>query len=283
MNMKKTPLTLSLLIASFASANAASLVINGNWCSVVNIANPPSGVNASGPWTDLTNVGGFLSVDTFGSFNFANGGPAATGFSASWIAGSQDGHDQRGETGFEITNGFEELYGGYLQTQDPNPGTGNGGTSLITFNGSGVLDAITSTGVTTDRYDLYLYIDGEDASSGPTGIESGEYTASLTGGTTTDGTPTTYYGLDDSDFIALMDGGVTDFAQVTSTTFGTNASGNYVKFSDITSNDFTAQISGDDIGVSLNGFEIVAVPEPSSSLVLGGLLALSVLPVRRRK
>jgi hypothetical protein len=280
--MKKLPLITGLAVSSLASANAA-LVINGNFCSFAPVTDPPAGLNSgSASWNDFTSETGKYSgaddttvsgvSDTVVQFNNGNAVDLGAGFLLAWTGNVQDTHDARVTDPSIIDNGHEQLFGGYLSAP------GNAGLQ-ITLAGTSVKSAFeTELGKAIDSYDLYLYIDGEHEGIDPEVIN---YSAELTGGTAP-GEDTLFYGKDASDFILLTNGGLGDYLQVTSTTLGSNSAGNFVKFSGITSEDFEVTLTGQDFGVVLNGFEIVAVPEPSSSLVLAGLLALSVIPVRRR-
>lgn len=270
------------MLASFAAADAA-LIINGNFCSVAQIQDAPAGINTRfGQWNDFTNASGQYAANddstvagvstTVVSFSNGTAVNLSGGFLLEWTGVAQDTHDQRVGDGSVVTTGDEQLFAGYLSA----PAIAG---SAITLAGTGVKSAFEfEVGSNIESYDVYLYIDGESDGSFP---EVSNWEAELTGGTGP--TDTFFSGMDADDFILLTDGGLGDFAQVTATSVGADQAGNYVKFSGITSDNFEVTLTGVDHGIVLNGFEIVAIPEPSSSLVLGGLLALSVLPVRRRK
>jgi hypothetical protein len=69
--LNQSTAALAAFLAALVSAHAAP-VINGNFCSVANIQDPPAGlVSGSSAWNDLTSTtGGYSASDTsYGSLN----------------------------------------------------------------------------------------------------------------------------------------------------------------------------------------------------------------------
>lgn len=275
--MKKTLVLTVAAVAAVTTAQAqTNIVINGNFCSVANIQTPigsGAGLNSgTAEWNDLTAATGvFAATDSTSSLLFTNGNTVDPSITLSWSAESQDSHDSRNDPGFEVTNNHEELFAGYLSSLN----------QQITLSGTNVLSALQAENASVTSYDLYLYIDGEDATATP---EIGTYTVSLQPGTTTTG-ESTYYGEDTTDFITNTDGGLSEYVQASSTnSLAPTAGANYVKFTGITSDGFSVLLDGTNPdSVVLNGFEIVAVPEPSTFALLFGAIALGVIAFRRRK
>lgn len=274
--MKKMIGLLSLT-ATFGMVDA-TLVINGNFCSSANVSGTQgaAGLNSGTFWNGLTQTpGGFLANDNTSSLNFSDGSTSVTGMNIAWTSTIQDGHDDRNDTGFEVTTGHEELMAGYLL-----------GAETTTLSGTNVLSAFKNqpTYGGTTSYDLYLYIDADSAAN------VGTYSVTLTSGLAPGFS--TVYGNDgdgsggETDFIANSNGGLTEFVQATSTlsTDPTDGS-NYVLISGITSEDFTVTIEGLSGNSALNGFEITAIPEPGTMALAGILLGSfgGLQLVRRRK
>lgn len=263
------------LAVTLGVANAA-YVINGDFCSVTNIQNPPAGLNSgSAAWNDLTGNNGFNPADDTNVLNYTDGSSVDSGINIAWTSSSQDTHDRRGDVGYTVDNGHEELFAGYLlsnQAVIPNVGTF---PATITLSGTGILAALQAKDAGVTSYDVYMYIDGDGVND-----NTGEYSATLTGGSTV-------YGNDTNDFIALSGGGLGNYVEATSILSGSPTTGaNYVKFTGITSDDFFVTLTGlNSDSVALNGFEIVAIPEPGTlalaAIMLGSFGGLHLL--RRRK
>ncbi|MFP4106267.1 MAG: PEP-CTERM sorting domain-containing protein [Phycisphaerae bacterium] len=277
----------SVLLISQAHAK----VINGNFCSEANVADPPAGLYSSGQWNDLTSAtGGFSGSGTaYGSagggvLTYDDGSDVSGNVSVSWTgepAAAQNTNDgvyrpfPPATIGAHIDDGHDQLMSGYLQVPYE-----SATTPTIVFSGSGLHSAYEGD------YGLVLYSDGDDDVEG-TG--NGQVTFSVW---TTEAdylanplNPLArVFGRDASDFAVdhTVAGDKSDYVQITSTVNGSPTEGNYVEFSGLESDSFYVRIEGqtDVHGAALNGFEIV--PEPATMAILG-LGGVAVLIRRRRR
>lgn len=282
MNKKLSWMVCGLTVLSgFVAASADTLVLSGNYCSVAPIVNFPAGLVPVANWNDLTGPAGF-GPNASKSNPIYSDGSVATGTTISWTTsdgGSQNTNDyvvrpmSPNTLGNHIDDGHDQLMTGYLQASkysSSNP--------IISLQASN-LNVSTLGG----SYDLIVYFDGDDdvesnASRAQFRVWNSyaDYTNSLA-------PLATYYGRDKvgNNFAIghTVVNSLADYSQITSTNEFSPTEGNYVKFSGLTSPNFYMQMVGvaGQHGVAMNGFQIVAVPEPTSLALLaaigGGWLA----------
>jgi hypothetical protein len=257
---------LGAVAIALAASGASAEMISGNFCSVANVQNPPAGVIETMNWNDFTSVAGFGGVDSTSSVFYESG--ASAGVTVSWGGSggvSQNTNDDVNRPG-DLDDGHDELMTGYLQASK----FGSGGyVPMLTLDVSNI--DVAAFGGT---YDVILYFDGDGDIEGTTGavdftIDDGVNPAQ------------TVYGRDEGDDYALINDGsdpMSVYSEITSTDALNPTAGNYVMFTGLTGSDFSASLTGvaNEVGVALNGFQIV--PEPASLL----LVAAGLLIGRRR-
>jgi hypothetical protein len=268
--LNQSTAALAAFLAALVSAHAAP-VINGNFCSVANIQDPPAGlVSGSSAWNDLTSTtGGYSASDTsYGSLNagaapkndlkLAGGGDVPAGVSISWSSQAHDTHDGRNSPGFSTVTGHQQLYAGYIMSFN---------TISISLTG---LDLVYNDG---NGYRVFLYMDGDFGTAATPVL----YSVSTTNFTT--GAGQAFYGQDDADFIAV---GNDTYKQITSTTPGNYQSGNYVEITGLSGDGtiYITKLGGSGSAVALNGFEVI--PEPSTWALIGIGSAFVLWRTRRR-
>lgn len=288
--MKHRFLLVSLIALTGVQAGAA--VIAGNWCNTANILDPPAGLLESVVWSNLTapappDGNNFLAVDSASGLGgsaagdgqdvlvYSDGTAAPAGLTISWAGTDLDTNDlvtrpvSPNTTGADVDDGHDQLMTGHLKVTDPDgPGAIPAGVLNITF--SGMSAVLADAG--GSHYNIYLYVDGDDESSG--------------GGadwTMTDGA-TTYYGQDNATFAVVhtVPGSLADYARVTNTVGGPHQAGNYVLWSGLTADSVafdTTTVNGTDIGIAGFEIQIVPIPEPASFLLFG---VLGLVFMRRR-
>ncbi len=144
-----------------------------------------------------------------------------------------------------------------------------GNSGLSTLNVTGLSSAFTAAG-----YDVYVYFSTLSNSSGSNVRDTLSFS---------DGTTTFYSDVDENN--ANYQG---SFVQAATTSYssGNTPIANYVKFSGLTSTDFTISarnvdnVTGATAGFA--GMQIVAIPEPSSVMLLS-LALMGLLPLVRRR
>jgi len=209
----------------------------------------------------------------------------AVGTTISWTTsdgGSQNTNDYvvrplpPSTLGNHIDDGHDQMMTGYLQASkysSSNPIISLQATSL-------------NLAALGGSYDLIVYFDGDDdVESNASRVQFrvwnsyADYANSLA-------PLATYYGRDTVGSNFSIDHTVVNslagYTQITSTNEFSPTEGNYVKFSGLTAPNFYMQMVGvaNQHGVAMNGFQIVAVPEPTS---LAMLAAVGGWLLRRKK
>jgi hypothetical protein len=167
-------------------------------------------------------------------------------------------------TKFTINYGYSSAGGGQANY-------GNGTTGDVEMLGGSMVYTnsamISLSNISYSLYDLYIYV-----GPGETGKTGTKYNGSVT----VDGTTVYYQNLINSAYVQATD--TTGPASVA-------AQANYIKFSNLTDASLSIMLKTYDYtNTGIYGFQIVAVPEPSTymTLTVGGLL-LALLCVRRGK
>jgi MYXO-CTERM domain-containing protein len=170
-------------------------------------------------------------------------GPTAYAWS---IQGSHPGQDANGSFNRELLNGY--LNAGYAGWNPP---------VTASF--------ISLSQIPYSQYDIYVYF-SSDVADRP--------------GFITDGTTTFYF---NSIGPASVSGANALFAQTTETSNANHPQANYAVFSGLNggSQNITLQMEVPDLWGGIAGFQVVAVPEPTSWAI--GLLGFAALGMRRRK
>ncbi len=295
--MKKS-LTISVMFLAVFTFSATSLmgaptplVINGNFCSVANLENPPAGLNSgNAEWNDLTSATGGLEGEGFGSIdsaigaqgtgndavlNYTNGSAVEEPVKISWWSGSQNAHEDRDEN---VDNGHDELFAGYLQT-----GINSSVNELaysdpaIRLSGSGMQSTY---GGNMTSYDIYVYFDGDSATEG-----DAPFSIEMIDGDPQEGNIFWAKDQEDDNFIVDNTNPTTDDYRLADKTTKEDAvNADYAVFRGMTEDIFTIDLVGltGEAGVTLSGFEIVATPEPSTGIILALLGALAFFRRPRR-
>ena len=287
---RRVVLAVGLFLVLTVSAHAE--VIAGNWCNLISVTDPPAGLLESTHWSNLTSPSpaeggnGFQAVDTATGLGgtaaadgqdvliYADGSPAPAGLSLSWEADNLDTNDKAntpviGNLGEDIQDGHDQMYAGFLGGVDSDGVEGSANPSYearidLELTGMALL---LSPG---QEYDVYFYIDGDEAADAPSDWSFSDAT-------------TSYYGRDDSTFADdhTVAGSLSDYVLVNSIVPGQHLSGNAVVFSGYTADSVSWSIettNGSDMGVT--GFEIHVTPEPSSAVLLVAVLVM--ISARRR-
>lgn len=248
MKLKNTLTFLACAGLTTGLAQAASIAVNFS----ENAANQtftggeligPTGIDSSN-WNNTASVGaGNLPSGSIAAGGIKNdSGVIVTGADLTWTS-----PNVFYPTGASQATDAGKLFTGYLDEG----GSGSNGFTLSNFG--------------LAQYDLYLFVAGDQ------GQAAGGTTSFLNDGYVVNG-------VNSGDFTALgFNGGTLVEAQGT---VG-GVAGNYIKFSNLTGN---LTVASDNSGAGrspINGFVVVAIPEPSSTALLGlGGLALIL---RRRK
>ena len=210
-------------------------------------------VNFIGGKTTLlsaTDAAGVVPVANWNNVSGSNSGGAAIPFatlkddSGTNVAGTGGGHYSNAEWAIStdpVDTPDKKLFKGYVDCISDTP------------------TSVTVTGIPYDKYDVYVYFDGDN------GAETRDAYYTVNGGT-----PALYTDAANAQF----NGTFVDAA--------INGTGNYFKVSDLSGNFSLTAALGITGGVKrapVNGFQIIAVPEPASL----GLLGLSSLVMLRRR
>ncbi len=289
---------LAVCLAIVIAAPASAAVLNGNFCSVANVANPPAGLYSSGPWNDLTGPAGYGAAGiVFGSggggvLQFDDGSAVPGSVQIEWDTpngGAQNTNDYvyrpfpPATLGAHIDDGHDQLMAGYLQASRL-----SNQLPLITLQGRNVTDAYAG------GYSVVLYVDGDDDVENPAGqsqFRAGVWASEadfVNNGWAS--AQQVVYGRDGGNFSVdhTVAGSLADYARITSMVDGSPTVGNYVQFDGLSSSDFyvrlegveggtAGNLNGGGHGVALNGFAVV--PEPGTL----ALLAISGVALLRRR
>lgn len=298
--MKRTMVCVAGLLAAATIAPAGAAVLNGNFCSVVNVVNTPAGLYSTGPWNDLTGPAGYGAAGVAigsgggGVLAYDNGAAVPGAVQVLWNTpngGAQNTNDYvvrpfpPATIGNHIQDGHDQLMAGYLQASRL-----SNALPVITLEGRNV------TAAYPGGYSLVLYFDGDDDVQNPAGqqqVRFGLWASELDfllGGWGS--AVQTYYGRDGGDFAVAHTAAnsLADYTRITSTTSGSPTVGNYVQFDNVGLASFYVRVegvlggvagnlNGGGHGVALNGFEIVPEPATLALLAAAGLIGLA----RRRR
>jgi hypothetical protein len=170
--------------------------------------------------------------------------------------------------------------GGYValgNTSSPNQtSTGEAGMmqSYLNFGGSVPAETITINGLgssfTSAGYEVYLFFDYNGARTYGFTVDDGTVSSS-------------FWTADTSTTADSNNDGVMEWNQAVGTTSGTaTPNGNYARYTGLSGSSFTISGVSTSGRAVLNGMQIVAIPEPSS-LVLVGLAFLSLAVFRKHR
>ena len=257
MNIKKAAI-LAALGLGFGMAQAAS-VITINWTDGGSGAGNANATNTAGvvpgAWINTVSSNAQAKNNTDVTSLFDNTG-ASSGVSitaSGWNAGSWMSNIT-GYNGPSGTNQSDKMMENYADTS----------SGTITF--SGLNNWLTTVGATS--YDVYYYSERT----------ANQYSGSISVGSQK-------YFLSNGSSGSSGNG---PFALGTDTTLASAVANvdtaNYVKFSGVAGDSFTMNVARDGGSgwIDLNGVQIVAVPEPSSTLRVIGVFGLGLLQRRRR-
>jgi hypothetical protein len=261
-------IVLAAIVASHSSiATAQSIGIdwfggNGTGDQTQMLPGEVAGVVPQSNWNSFIDATG-TTAETF-PLNLSTG--AASGASVTFSGSPNDW-----DTGItEATSPNHKMMLGYIDTND---------TSITTVAVNGLPASFTGPG-----YNVYIYYDGDNGTQERVGRyeingvsmwgrDMGNFAGTFVQGqTTTDPAP------------GLSGTGLDNLAAAVATV----PAGNYMVFGPLTSADFTLNVqasasAGGTNRASLNGMQIVAVPEPATiAIVAIGLLGSAGLLVRRR-
>jgi hypothetical protein len=250
--MKKI-LVLLLVTAFGVFLSASAAMINVDLGSGTSVGAGTAGVVASDGWQQKA---GSPDITTASSLNLASGG-------ASGATILLDGTGNITSIGAATTDGDYNMFNRGM-------GIGAAGSGNIS-NPYNVRISGLSTDFTTSGYDVYVYFGSGINYSGVDVV---------TPVAVSDGTSTFFVSVSEAQ--ATYQG---SYIQGTATIVGDSVLGNYVKFSGLTSStlSISAIASGaSDSVATITGMQIVAIPEPST-MVLVGIALGSLLIFRRRR
>ncbi|BDS06573.1 hypothetical protein NT6N_16130 [Oceaniferula spumae] len=175
-----------------------------------------------------------------------------------------------------IRNGGGTGYANYGFTSEPNQGsTGEAGLmhSYLNFGGTQTGETITVNNLasefTSKGYKVYIFHDLNQDRNYGFNINDGSVSQS-------------FWTQDSTTDADANDDGIMEWVRATGTTSGTaTANGNYSLYTGFSGSSFTITGLSSEARATINGFQIVAVPEPSSTALLG-LSGLALLLLRRR-
>jgi len=244
--MKKyVPVALALVLS--VSTVGAQSIISADLGSSGTLSS--SDVLGAVPAPEWTNPSGFPNF-TDADLNFDDG--TSSGATLTAAASGGGGGNVDTQVTATTTPDFEMFNRAYRLP--------SANTSTIT------LASVPTTGAWAGGYDVYFYVAGVEAS--PT-----QYSA-------TDGTTTYQFDLTNGDNFSGT------YETITSTdALNPSTSGNTIVFSGLTGASQTFTFEGTDStnSMGLVGMQVVAVPEPSTTGLLVGALALSLAARRRRR